>query len=140
MEEIRKVEFWDQEDGDILTHTEQDEAIEYILDGLIVDVNDLPETLEICGYARKEMSDKSLNWDVEYVVESLIERWDEEYGGDDYTKITDDMKSVAENFINEMKELYIVWQCEIVKKETINVKEWIKENRPNWLENSPTRS
>ena len=29
----RKIEFWDSEDTERLTHTERDEAIQYILDG-----------------------------------------------------------------------------------------------------------
>lgn len=38
----RQIVFWDQEGVELLSHTEEDEAIEYILDGL----DEMPDSLE----------------------------------------------------------------------------------------------
>lgn len=72
--------------------------------------------------------------DAEIIVEDLLERWDEEYAGEDNTEVTKEMLKAGEEFINKMKALYEVWQCEIVITKKINVREWIKENRKDWLE------
>ena len=126
----RKVEFWDDEGTEILNFTDKDEAIEYILDG----IGELPAKLEICGYTRREMTESAESLG-DSVLDDLLERLDDEYGGEDETERTDEMKKSATIFANKMLSLYSVWQCEIVKKEIIDVNEWVKENRPDWLVN-----
>jgi len=127
--EKREIEFWDQDDVEQLSHSEQDEAIEYILDGL----DELPETLEICGYARMEVKESADNL-AERVLEDLIENLDDEYGGEEPTEISEKMKNKSKEFVQFILDVYESWQCEIVKRETIKVDDWVKENRPDWLE------
>ncbi len=125
----RKIEFWDSKGTEILGHQEQDEAIECILDGL----NELPETLEICGYARREVTE-SPEYLADSALEDMIERLDEEYGGEDETDKTDEMKVAAKEFATKILSLYEPWQCDIIKRETIDVDKWVKEHRPDWNE------
>ena len=128
----RKIDFWGLEDDENLTHTEMDDAIESALDS-IDDIKDLPETIEVCGYARAVPNPKK---EVENVISRLLEGLDEEYGNPDggYTDPTDSMIKASEAFVSAVIEKYKVWACDLIKRETINVQEWIKENRPDWLE------
>ena len=125
----KEIEFWDDEGTEILNYTDKDEAIEYILDG----IGELPDKLEICGYTRRIMTESAESLG-DSVLDDLLERLDDEYGGEDETERTDEMKKAATIFANKMLSLYSVWQCEIVKREIIDVNEWVKENCPNWLE------
>jgi len=123
----REIIFWDEEGAEVLQCTDKDEAIENILDGLDITEGEL----EICGYAR--MEHVGLGLDAELIVETLIERWDEEYGGDDSTDITEEMIVLGNKFVNKMSRLYEIWQCEIVHREKIDIRKWVEVNRSDWL-------
>ena len=123
----REIIFWDEAGAEVLQCTDKDEAIENILDGLGTKEGEL----EICGYAR--MEHVGLGLDAELIVETLIERWDEEYGGDDSTDITEEMIVLGNKFVNKMSRLYEIWQCEIVHREKIDIRKWVEVNRPDWL-------
>ena len=126
----RTIEYWDSEGEERLTHTDQYDAIENMLDG----IGKLPETIEICGYARMELPGvESLATDV---LERLLEGLDEEYGDLEggYVSGTDKMKEAAKVFLTAVLDEYVSWACEIVKRETVDVAAWVKENRPDWLE------
>ena len=127
----RKIEFWGKEDDERLTYTEMDDAIESIIDGTD-DIEDLPETIEVCGFARIEPSMKN---GAEVALERLLENLDEEYSDPDgsYTDPTDKMIEASKEFVATVLDEYKVWACELVSRETINVQKWIKENRPEWL-------
>jgi hypothetical protein len=129
-----KIVFWDNENAELLGFETLNEYVESFLDG--VDEKDTPETIIVCGYAREKLpskNSKDFKWDAESVLENLIERLDEDYGGEDYTEMTNEMKEKAEKFVAEIYKLYPVWRCKIVKKEIVNTKEWIAKNRPDWL-------
>ena len=128
----RKIDFWGGTCTEVLSHVDKDVAIEYILDGMDEEEGELG----ICGYVRKELpkrESKGFEYEVGNVIENLLERLDEDYGGEDGTEITEEMREAGRIFISNMFKLYQPWQCEIVKKEVINIKEWITENRPDWL-------
>jgi hypothetical protein len=127
---MNEVKFWDAEDTEILTHTDQDDAIECLLDGF----DELPDMLEIYGYTRMELpSTDSLTT---HVLEEMLSRLDEDYGNpeDNHQEATDTMKEAAKAFVEIVKNEYVPWACEIVKHKTIDVQEWVKANRPDWLE------
>lgn len=128
----KKIEFWGLEDDEQLIHTEMDDAIESILDGVDA-VDALPKTIEVCGFIHSEPNAKS---EAAKILAQLLENLDKDYGdpGGAFTKATDGMKRAAKVFVITVLEEYTVWACELVKRETINVREWIKENRPDWLE------
>jgi len=129
----RKIEVWGKEDDEQLTHTEMDDAVESILEDMEGDIKDLPETIEVCGFAHVVVNVKK---EAEGILERLLEGLYEDYGNPDgdSTDITDTMKEASETFVAAVLEEYTVWACEIIKRETINVQEWIKANRPDWLE------
>lgn len=137
-EEKRKVEYWDcDECAEILNHTDPDDAIEYLLDGLLgpemtgKQVREaLPEKLEVKGYARMKIA-------VQDPLEFMIENLYEEYGnpeGDPSDGITDDMRKAADALMKVVEEQYKPWACEPVETEEIDVIAWVEKNRPDWLE------
>jgi len=130
----RKIVFWGDKDDEHLTFAEMDDAIESILDGMD-DINALPETIDVCGFARMEPNAKS---EAVRVLERTLSDLDQEYGNPDgnYTKATDSMQEAAKTFVAAVLDEYTVWACDIVKRETVNVQAWIKENRPDWIEDN----
>ena len=127
----KEAKFWGQEEDERLTHTEMDDAIESILDSPI---SELPETIEVCGFTHIKLTDvDSL---AEGVLERFLDRLDEEYSDPDgcYTDPTGKMIEASKEFVATVLDEYKVWACELVSRETVNVKDWIKENRPEWLE------
>ena len=123
---IREVKWWGPRGAEYLYATDKDEAIEAIIDGL----DAFPEKIEICGYA--EMIP---DWAHYAPLESMLDNLDEEYGDPDggYTKPTPDMKKAEEAFMSVIAEEYEPC-CEVITQETIDVAEWIKVHRPDWLE------
>ena len=133
----REIVFWGWEDDESLSHYDKDEAIEAMLDGMDEPIAALPETIEVCGFARMEIHPNVLSADA--ILEDALERLDEEYA-DPHGEIeepTPAMKTAAEAFVAVIKAEYMVWNCEVVARETVNVREWIKEHRPDWLEPTP---
>ena len=127
----KEAKFWGQEEDERLTYTERDIAIESILDGPITE---LPETIEVCGFNHIKLTDADSL--AEGVLKRFLERLDEEYSDPDgsYTDPTDKMTEASKEFVATVVDEYKVWACELVSSETINVQKWIKENRPEWLE------
>ena len=125
----RKIVFWGDKEDEHLIHTDMDDAIESILD----DIKDLPETVEVCGFARRELISKGTS---NHVLEHLLEHLDQEYADPDgsYSDPTKGMIEASDTFVAAVLKEYKVWACDLIKRETVNVQSWIKENRPDWLE------
>ena len=128
----RTIDYWDSEGEERLTHTDIDEALQYILDG----IDPLPEKIEICGYAHIVPNIESL---ATHALNSLLEGLDEDYGDPDggYTEASIAMKEAAKEFLTAVLDEYDVWACDLVKRETVDVTTWVKENCPEWLELEP---
>jgi len=144
----KEILFWDTEDTECLQYTEIDPAIKSALDGMIKiksvldgmdSIDDLPETLEMRGYARLE---PNIKIEADNVLYTILESLDEEFGNPDSypTKATDNMKTAAKKFVATVLDEYTLWTCEIVERKTINVQDWIKENYPNWLKENDNES
>jgi hypothetical protein len=120
-------EFWGSGDDERLSCTDEDEAIEAMLDEMTAP---LPEKITVYGYAPMEVNTGALN-----PLEHVLEYLDEEYGDSegDPSKETDAMKEAERVFLEVVKKEYVVWACESVCKKEIIVADWIKENRPDWL-------
>jgi hypothetical protein len=132
-----KIEFWDCSDQTETLHWEdKNQAIESYLDDLTHD--DQPATLTVYGFARMSPNWKRLEINV---LDDLIENLDEEYGSPDEATIqTAIMQQAAKEFVQKIAAEYQTWSCVVKTSEEINVMEWIKENRPHWLEPKPNRS
>ena len=130
-EHYREIVYWDSEGEEYLTHQDQDEAIESILENS----DQADGNLMICGYARMRKPDPE-KWAHE-LLDHAIEYLDCNYdlgSPDDATESTKEQMAAALSFAKAILKDYEPWACEIITKQIINVEEWIKENRPDWLE------
>jgi hypothetical protein len=133
--EERKVDYWGAQEEERLIYDDKNEAIEAILEDLgIEDIADMPETIEVCGYARMRPNIvESYKGDI---LERLLESLDEEHADPegDRTEPTEAMQEAEAAFLAVIQKEYEAWGCEEIIRETVNVKEWVKAHRPDWLE------
>lgn len=109
-----------------LTHEDMNDAIADVLDA----ADELPETLEIQGFARVKVT--LLGNDI---LENILESLDDKYGGrGEDAEPTREMGAAAEIFTNAILEEYVPWRCEAVISKTIDVNKWVKEHAPHWLD------
>jgi len=131
MNEEREIVFWDLDGVENLSHRNQNDAIESILEC----GDQCDGTLEICGFARMKTPDPE-KWAHE-LLDHAIEDLDCNYdlgSMDDTSDSTPEMMSAARAFAKAILKDYTPWRCEIVKQETIDVAAWIIKNRPDWAE------
>jgi len=128
-EDGREVEYWDCLDSEELTHLSPDDAVEEWYDQ--VGSGDLPESIVVHGYARMPF-----DVDPERILERVLEDLDEEHGDpngqcDSTTKAQDAvLREAAKTFAAVVVANYSPWACERVTSETVNIKEWVRENVP----------
>lgn len=123
----REPVLWGSPDSERLEYTDEDEAIEGILDDID---GQLPERITICGFACMEVIISRL-----HPLEDCLEALDEEYGNpeDGPDGPTKAMEEAERMFLEILKKEYVPWVCEEVCRKEINVAAWVKENRPDWL-------
>jgi hypothetical protein len=141
------------EDAETLTHTTPEEAIEDHLDlfwppkRLVGDPDAdqragflaaLPETIEVMTFEPMKVTDSHI--DEETLLQYVFERLEEDELGDpdgrEFADAFDDWKLVqerAKEFVELVRAKFKPWACEEVARETINVKAWIAEHKPEWL-------
>ena len=130
--------FYDNDDAEILMFDNKDEFIEHEIEQ-VYEFDKLPKTLLVHKYQRRKVNHPIGN-DVEWIMESLLERMDEEYGGEDPTEMTEEMRQACFAFVEKFQELYVPWQCDIKDKEEVDLVKWIAENRSDlvnevtWME------
>jgi len=94
---------------------------------------DIPETLTMVGYRRMKAELRPSD-----VLESLLEELDEELGdpdGDEATKPTPAMIEAAEAVCKVVLAEYVPWACEECGvRETVDVREWARENDAELLD------
>lgn len=129
----RDPEFWDATNAEVLMHTTMDEAIEAALDDM--DACDQPDELVVRGMAPMRPSFGVRK--ATEVCEELLDCLDEEFG-DPYSHETqgptEEMITAANALLNAVLGGYKSWACEEVCSVTVDVKEWIEKNRPDWLD------
>jgi hypothetical protein len=137
--------FWSVEDNEELSHTDLEDAVEEYLDDFMsprmtqADWDAIPETVEVIGYKRM---DPLTVGSVDHYgpLDHLLESLDDEFGdpNGNPTDRTSAMEDAAEEFVGKVLAEYTVWACEPSgEKETINCRDWIKANRPEWMEEKP---
>lgn len=124
--------FWTCRDSERLTCESVDEAVEEYLDA--VPMYEWPETLTVRGF-----EPQAATYDGDTVLERMLEHLDEEYGDPDGdpTEPTEEMKAAADAFVTVVLAGYRSWACEECETVDVNVREWVKENRPDRLEEAP---
>lgn len=131
--EKEKIEMWGGEDDEILTALDIEDAIESILD--CPPDSDFPGVVEVWGYKRRSVEDLSI-LDPDQLLEDILERLHEEYGSPlgDIPEPTEKMKKAATELSKAVAEDYQVWACDPVLIVEVDSMKWIKEHRPDWLE------
>ena len=128
----RQVVFWDCDDGaEILYHDTKDEVLEAYLDS--VDRDKWERVITVYGYARMIVPEPDDSDAASVAEETLDCRW-EDFIGEDGSDVTDRMKEAALTFLKVLHEEFVPWACEVVTSEEVDVAAWIKEHRPDWLE------
>lgn len=95
-----------------------------------------PEILEIECFRQSVVPETFL---ASVALDRVLECLDEEFGNPDgdYSDPTDAMKAAEAVFIKAVLFEYSVWSCEETGEvERVNVLEWVRENRPDWLDDN----
>lgn len=131
-----------EEDPEHLYYTDEDDAIEEVLDGMLsptMKANDvlstLPSSVTVYCYVPYNISDLDINIFANNMLQGLLEALDDRFGNDDdHTSITEEQLILAKTFVQTIVNNYDVWSCKEISKHEIDTLSWIKENRPYWLE------
>ena len=121
-------------DDERLIYDSMAEAVEAQIDQL--NPTDAPRQVMVQGFRRMVPSVGS-----RYVTESMWENLDEEYGDEDGTPIEPDDKDLLDR-LDRLAALiceanYEPWTCEPAGPPIfVEVEDWIRKNRPRWLEDS----
>ena len=127
-----EVVYWDCcDEAERLYHKDQEDAIRGLLEDIHTDC--WPETLTVYGYSRLKL-DPARSTDS--ILEALLEWWDEEYltNDDGNTEITDTMRTAAKAFVEAVAAEYPVQACRLTTSVTVDVRDWVREHAPSWLE------
>ena len=126
--------YWSIEDEEQLSHSDPHDAIEEYLDQIEISMLTEEHTVTVYEFKPMEVDPKFL-----HPLDVLLEHLDEEYGNpEDYSEPTAKMKEAEAAFVKIVLEEYDVWGCEKTGKfETVNSLVWIREHRPDWLEDKP---
>jgi len=126
---MTEIVYWDcNKHAERLYYETKDEAIEAYLDD--VRIEEFPEKLIVYGWAHMEPSLRDGDT-LEGVLDSLDETFGDPDGGP--SDITPRMKEAEKEFHRIVLEEYTPWMCERVCEEEVDVKEWVREHRPDWV-------
>ena len=132
MSELREAEYWScSKDNERLTHESIDEAVEWFLSALRP--AGMPPKVIVYGFARLEIMAATHRGDP---LEGFLERLDEEHADPDggCTFPTERMKEAERVFIEAVLAEYVPWGCEQVTEVEIDAMAWVREHRPDWLD------
>jgi len=129
--EERKVIAWScSADDEYLSSCEIDCAIEQYLDFNGTDEGEI----EVYGFNHIPINVKYLN---SVILDSAMDYLNEYHGHPDDDLVAnkyDKIKEACKIFVQACIDNYELHSCEVVRTEKINVSEWIKKNRPEWIE------
>ena len=126
---MKNIQYWDCDDSaEMLYHEDFDEAVEAHLDDQVQ--LDLDEEIEVYGYARIIVN-KSVFAKV--ILESASDFLSDSYDGEDGHEQNEAIKTAAATFVETYLENYEPWACQVVETKTVNVGDWVRKNRPDWL-------
>jgi hypothetical protein len=130
----REIRYWDCRDGEDLTHTDRDAAIEDFLSDV---PGPVPQTLEVSGYAPMELPELSYLHDRirDYISDVLLD----EYADPEEPVILPESVTMAIDLVARLLHHdYTPWSCDLVRKETVDVAAWVREHRPDWIDEETT--
>jgi hypothetical protein len=125
-----KIDYWStDENAEHLHHETIDEAMAEYLEGFGPDFGDAEEEVELTGYTRKTISEEIRDSYADTLVETLSELLNEEFDGEDGHEVPADAKNLARVFVNGYLENYQPWVCTPVVTKTVNLKEWLEQQK-----------
>ena len=135
----RPVEAWGLEGDEELSFSDLDELIEDWISNIAWPdrVEDLPETIDVIGYARMQLSAA----DVRPLCEYALKQLDDEYGdpmSSDCTVPTAAMLEAEQRLAEVIIADYEPWAMVDVERRTVNVREWIAEHAPDYAADCET--
>ncbi len=135
-----KIDYWScDKHQERLSAEDMNEAVEQHLDDLECVTADLPEKVTVYGYGRMDVSGHIL---ASNPIEDLLDNLASEYGDpdDDLEDPSPAMLEAQKEFLTVVAREYKPWACEVVKTIKVNVLDWIREHRPDWIKVDPTLS
>lgn len=129
-----KSKFWSVcKECETLTCTDPYDAVEEYLDDLYpTPIKDLSDEVIVSGFEPMEVPEEKF---AEFILEDLLERIDEEFGdpSGQYTNPTAKMVKSSRDFVKTVVEEFDIWACELSGEQiTVNLKEYVRENHPDW--------
>lgn len=127
--------FWDAHQRETLVHADIHDAVEDYVDGMGELPADEEATVRVTGYNPQSAAgflDGS-------VLERALESLDEEFGdpnAGEYTQPTEAMRAAEAAFISAVLAEYHVWTCDKVVDVDVPILPWVREHRPDWLEDN----
>lgn len=127
------IDLWDDPRQERLRYDDLDEAIGYLLDDSFPDP--LPATLTVGAFVKESISEAYAKDIANDLVEEQLAHLDENFGDPDgdSTEPWPELVAAAEAFAAELRRKYEVWICKCVHTVEVDVAEWVKANRPDWL-------
>lgn len=91
----------------------------------------MPDTVEVRGYARCQISEREVDRMAAHYAENLLEELDDEWGGEyrDRTKVTPEILAAAKQFVQAVVGGYQVWACEPVEIRTVRPLDYLEDDR-----------
>lgn len=125
-----KIDYWGDEDDEVLKYTSEDEAIEAQLE--FMEDEPPPNNIAIYGFSKRRLTYEYFKGKI---IVHVLDNLDEEFKcvDADPTEITPKMLEAERVFIEAVLSEYEVSSYVPVTSKIINVNEWIKEHRPDWL-------
>jgi hypothetical protein len=93
----------------------------------------LPDEITVYGYSHQVLDPQRIG---EHALDALLEYLDDEYGDPDgrASEPTNTTKEAANTFAAVVIKDYVVWTCDEVEQHVVDVEAWVREHRPDWLE------
>ena len=120
--------YWDVPDEERLQYTTEFEAIEMFVDRI---GNPCPRTVEIAGFAPVRFPYRA---DVvaTHVAESLDNFLFDVSDPENPSVVPDSINDAITTLSEAVVRDWPIWHCEEVCRETIDLVEWVREERPGW--------
>lgn len=119
------------DESEELRHRYVEDAVEDRLD----QTEQRSGVLKVYGFKRLTLSEHDARVNADWVLETMIDNLDDEYGGGDApTEPTPAMCAAAEAFAAVFHKEYVPWRCELVTEADVDVLSFIEEQRPDWLD------
>lgn len=135
MADTENIDFWTCEDDDeeVLTFETVDDAVHAHLE--VTSSRHWPEVLTVHAWARAELGTSDVDSTAAAALEMAIDGLNDEYGHGGYQP-SERVKELAKQLAQAIVDEYEPWQCHRVPEAnvTVNTLDWVKANRPDWLE------